>query len=527
MTLLRRAEARLFQTAALEQGPRPCVPPPAHGALFIFCSQSPITNHQLKPSPVERLTELFEQWSGEKIIRAVPLPPSGSRREYFRLKSTNRTAIGAYNPHKKENRAFIHFTRHFLKKGIPVPRIYKTDQRNDVYIVEDLGDSTLFSYLAECRKAGHFPTPVYKHVVEALAHLQIEGGRGLDYSLCYPRAKFDRQSMLWDMSYFKHFFLKLGHITYDEQALEDDFNTFADYLMQAETDYFLFRDFQSRNIMLYKGGPYFIDYQGGRQGALQYDLASLLFQAKANLAPELREELLHHYLAAAGRLTAIEPKTFINHYYGYVLVRTIQVLGAYGFRGFYERKDHFLESIPFAIKNTEWLLEHVRFPVSLPALTGVLEAIVENKTLKEIAPKTFENGQSLTVAVRSFSYKRGIPEDPSDHGGGFVFDCRALNNPGRYPAYQHLTGRDEDVITFFNKQSQIDAFLRRVYALVDPSIERYLERGFTHLMVSFGCTGGQHRSVFCADSLAEHLRSKYNVKVELAHIEQELKGWQN
>ncbi|MEM1271476.1 MAG: RNase adapter RapZ [Bacteroidota bacterium] len=475
----------------------------------------------------DRFRSLFADHFGQQVIRILPLPPSGSRREYYRLEGSNHVVMGAYNPDPRENEAFVTFTRHFREKGVPVPEVYATDLDNDLYLVEDLGDTTLFSYLSECRKAGHFPMPVYKRVVEELAHLQIVGSQGLDYSVCYPREQFDRQSMLWDMSYFKHFFLKVGNLPYDEQALEDDFNAFAGYLMSAGTDYFLFRDFQSRNIMLHDGGPHFIDYQGGRRGALQYDVASLLWQAKAALTHAQRQELLDHYLAAASKLTDIDAKTFVEMYYGYVLVRTIQVLGAYGFRGFYERKDHFLDSIPFAAENAKWLLDNAWPPVALPALRSAMEAIVSDERFQHKAPVTYTDADKLTVRVRSFSYKHDIPEDPGGHGGGFVFDCRAIHNPGRYEPYKRLTGRDDEVKLFLQKYSDIDGFLRRAYSMVDESVETYLERGFDSLMIAFGCTGGQHRSVYAADKMTEHLRSKYGVTVDLLHVEQERKGWKN
>lgn len=474
------------------------------------------------------LTDLFEDWAGTSPDLILPLAPSGSDRIYYRLQSGERSAIGTYSPNNVETRAFLSFSRHFKAIGLPVPEIYEENLNNRVYLQEDLGATTLYSYLLQ--KGDYFPdylVQIYKKVVEQLARMQILGGKDLDYSVCFPKSSFDKQSMFWDFNYFKYHFLLPSQVNYQEAALEKDFHTLADFLLQADDQFFMFRDFQSRNIMIKSGAPFFIDYQGGRRGALQYDLASLLYQAKANIPDDIRQELLEHYLDVAGELTTIDRKEFIQYYYGYVLIRCIQVLGAYGFRGLYYRKPHFLKSIPFALRNVKWLLENVDWPIAMPEIRRLFGQILDSKKYEPF-DKIKGSSSLLTVSINSFSYKLGgLPEDPSGNGGGFVFDCRFIHNPGRYEPYKKLTGRDEQVINFLKQHSSMEDFLNDVYRIVDKAVEDYIERSFTHLMVNFGCTGGQHRSVYAADRLAGHLKEKYGVRIKLQHIEQERKKWEN
>lgn len=473
------------------------------------------------------LSNLFQQWSGKKPSLILPLAPSASNRIYYRLQEGEISAIGAFNPDDKENKAFVEFSKHFKSKELPVPEIYAEQLEDQVYLQEDLGFTTLYSYLLQ--KGDYFPDyliSIYKKVVKQLANLQIEGGKDLDYSYCYPRASFDKQSMLWDFNYFKYYFLKPAGVDYDEQKLEEDFHSIADYLLGTETDHFMFRDFQTRNIMIKSGEPYFIDYQGGRKGALQYDLASLLYQAKANIPPDIRIDLLEYYMDALEKLIPLNRKTFVEYYYGYVLMRSVQVLGAYGFRGLYERKEYFLKSIPFALRNVKWLFENANIPVEFPELKKSLKALIESKQFEPF-DKIKASSSLLTVSVNSFSYKQQIPPDPSGNGGGFIFDCRFIHNPGRYEPYKKLTGRDESVINFLKHHSKMDHFLDNVFRIVDEAVENYIDRSFTHLMVNFGCTGGQHRSVYAADSLTKHLKDKYGIAIKLQHIEQERKNWKN
>jgi aminoglycoside/choline kinase family phosphotransferase len=468
----------------------------------------------------KKLTELFISWSGETINYFSNLLPSGSAREYYRITSNNNSAVGVFNTDKKENIAFINFSKHFLSKGLKVPEIYNEDLDNNIYLIQDLGDETLFSIISKVRKDESFPQELifyYKKVIEQLPQFQVKAGKDLDYSVCYPRSAFDEQSMMWDLNYFKYYFLKLARVQFDEQNLEDDFRRLCDFLLQADDEYFLYRDFQSRNIMIFKNEPYFIDYQGGRKGALQYDLASLLHDAKANIPQQVREELLQHYIEVVNNILPVNEKEFIKYYYGFVLIRILQAMGAYGYRGFYERKEHFLQSIPYALKNLKWILENIYFPVRLKSLFTVLSQLIESKELKKYEKNKSTN--TLTVTINSFSYFKGIPEDETGNGGGFVFDCRGINNPGREEQFRLLTGKDKEVIEFLQTKSEVGKFLEDVYSLVDHSVNNYIERMFTNLTVNFGCTGGQHRSVYCAEQLAKHLKEKYNIKVIVNHKE--------
>ncbi len=470
----------------------------------------------------EHLKQLFERWSKEKAVRIEPLPAHGSDRQYFRIFGAGKTAIGVYNPDIKENIAFLTFSKHFSEKGLLVPSIYDQELDKDIYLEQDLGDTTLFSFLTEKRQENGFSDEIismYEKVVDQLPRFQVEANKGLDYSVCYPRKSFDRQSMMWDLNYFKYYFLKLAKIPFDEQALEDDFQKFTDFLLAVDRNYFLYRDFQSRNVMIVKDEPYFIDYQGGRKGALQYDLASLLYDAKADIPQEIRIRLLDRYLDRLEELTAVNREQFLQFYHGYVLIRLMQALGAYGFRGFYERKEHFLKSVPYAIKNLEWLLNHAEFPIELPALTAVWNGLVRSTILRQFGDAHLR----LTVRIQSFSYRRGIPVDEKGHGGGYVFDCRLLPNPGRYDTFKTQTGNDQAVIDFLKKEEEVRRFLKHVQAIVDQMVENYQHRNFTDILVAFGCTGGQHRSVYCANQLARHLKSKFQIDVEVRHRELEMR----
>ena len=468
------------------------------------------------------LTGLFERRFGEPVTRVVPLKGDASDRKIFRL-SASRTAIGVVNPDRRENRAFLEFSRHFRACGLPVPEIYAEDLDRGIYLEEDLGDTTLFQYLTAARGEGEFPAEalgLYRKVVELLPCFQIEAGRTLNYEVCYPRAGFDLQSMMWDLNYFKYYFLRLARIPFSEQALEDDFERFTAFLLRAERRFFLYRDFQSRNIMIRQGEPSFIDYQGGRRGALQYDLASLLFDAKADLPPEVRDELVACYLEAAAKLEPIDRAAFLAAYPGFVYIRIMQAMGAYGLRGFYERKHHFLASIPYAVRNLEYLLRTAELPVELPELTQVWRRLVASSLLRQFGTASLK----LTVRIESFSYQDGVPTDEKGHGGGYVFDCRALPNPGRFEEYTKLSGRDEPVAAFLEKEPAVQEFLGHVFALIGQTVENYQGRNFTDLLVAFGCTGGQHRSVYCAERLAGHLRETYQVNVVVRHLAQEGAG---
>lgn len=469
----------------------------------------------------ENLKTLFKEHFQEEVLDLAPLAAHGSNREYFRITSSNRSVIGAKNQDKLENEAFVSFSKHFQAKDLAVPEIFAEKLDQNIYLEQDLGDVTLFDYLLKVREGQkEFPAELlktYEQVVELLPEFQIKGGEGLDYTKSYPHHSFDRQSMMWDLNYFKYYFLKLAHIRFNEQQLEADFRTFTDFLLEADSQYFLYRDFQSRNVMLKDGKPWFIDYQGGRRGALQYDIASLLFDAKADLPFEVREHLLEHYLAAAEKLTTIDREAFTKHYYAFVYIRLMQAMGAYGYRGFYERKTHFLQSIPYAIRNLEYLVRKIDLPIEIPVMTDVFQQLIRSSALREFGKANLR----LKIRILSFSYKNGVPVDDRGHGGGFVFDCRFLPNPGREIAYKQLTANDQKVVDWFSDKPDMDRWLRRMYSMVDAAVTSYEEQNFTDLMISFGCTGGQHRSVHSANRLADHLRETHDVDVVLHHRELE------
>ncbi|HUL35511.1 MAG TPA: RNase adapter RapZ [Candidatus Eisenbacteria bacterium] len=451
----------------------------------------------------------------------------GSGRRIVRLSGGNQSAIGVLYGVREENAAFLAFSRHFRRHGLPVPEIYGEELDQGAYLEEDLGDLTLFDFLSRNRAGEAIADAViriYRKVVAELPRFQIEAGRDLDYSVCYPRGSFDRQSINWDLNYFKYYFLRLAGIAFNEQALEDDFGRLTEFLLEAPGDYFLYRDFQSRNVMLREGLPYFVDYQGGRKGALQYDIASLLFDAKADLPPELRQQLLEGYLEALGTHIRLDREAFQRYYYAFVYVRIMQALGAYGFRGFYERKPHFLQSVPYAVKNLRWLLHNVEVPIALPTLLGAFRSMLGSEKLQSLAPQKRPDTQNLVVRVFSFSFHREMPRDESGNGGGFVFDGRSLPNPGREDRFKQLTGKDQPVIDYLNREESVGPYLASAAALVEESIASYQKRGFKNLMVSFGCTGGQHRSVFLAEQLARRLRGRAGVDVVVRHLELEKMG---
>lgn len=469
----------------------------------------------------ERLITLAEERFGRRPDGILDLVADGSTRQYFRLVwDAERTVVGAIGPDRDENRAFLSFAGAFRAIDLPVPEIYAEDQEAGVWLEEDLGDTTLFKALSTARNAcgpDRFPpdiVPLYRRVLAILPRFQVEGHRVVDYRRAYPRRVFDRQSIRWDMNYFKYHFLKLADVPFSEQRLEDDFARLTTHLLQAGTDGFLYRDFQSRNIMIRDGEPWFVDFQGGRKGAPHYDVASLLYDAKAAIPQPLRAELLEAYLDALGTLAPVDRARFREHYVGFVLVRLMQAMGAYGYRGFFERKRRFLESVPHAARNLDELLA-AGLPLALPELEQVFRRIVERWAAPASASAPHAG---LGVLIRSFSYRDGYPSDTDGHGGGFVFDCRSLPNPQHVPALRDFTGEDEPVADLLERSREVQEFWSSVSDLVDAHVERFLERRFTSMTVAFGCTGGRHRSVFMAAKLAAYLRSRYpQVAVRVIH----------
>lgn len=462
------------------------------------------------------LNSLFQQVTGNNPTKTEPLTAAGSNRRYYRLQGDKISHIGVIGTSREENEAFLYMANHFLQKGIRVPKVFAVSDDHMAYLQEDLGSTLLFDYIAQGRNSGNFSEQekqMLRKTMRQLAVLQVRGAEGFDYNVCYPQAAFNRRGILWDLNYFKYCFLKSTGLDFLEERLEDDFERLADILLLSPADTFMYRDFQSRNVMVAEGEPYFIDFQGGRRGPYYYDVASFLWQAKACFSPELRHELAEEYIDELSHYLPVDRQKFYAELHHFVLFRTLQVLGAYGFRGYFERKTHFIESIPFAMANLRELLKqpHPQYPY----LHEVLDRLQKMERFNRQA-----DPHPLLVRVYSFSYKKGIPEDETGNGGGYVFDCRATHNPGRYDAYKRLTGLDQPVIDFLEKDGEILTFLRHCHALVDATIERYLERGFTDLQVSFGCTGGQHRSVYSAEKTAEHLHEKYGIDVKIIHREQ-------
>ena len=463
------------------------------------------------------LKELYNRVVGVEPESVTEMPSSGSNRRYFRL-AGERTLIGVVGTCKEENEAFLYMDKHFRAKGLPVPEVYACSDDRMSYVQEDLGDTLLFNAIEKGRKTSVFSDEekrLLAKTIRLLPDIQFAGADGMDFSYCYPASEFDSRSIMWDLNYFKYCFLKATGLEFLEDKLEDDFQKMADVLLRSSSATFMYRDFQSRNVMIKDGQPWFIDFQGGRKGPFYYDVASFLWQAKANLPDSLRKELVKEYIAALRKYQPVDEAYFYAQLRHFVLFRTLQVLGAYGFRGYFEKKPHFIQSVPFAIENLRNLLKEP-YP-EYPYLSKVLKDLVNMKQFSDDLQK-----RMLTVRVMSFAYKKGIPNDATGNGGGFVFDCRALNNPGKYERYKPFTGLDEPVVKFLEEDGEIIEFLKHVYALVDASVKRYVERGFTNLMVCFGCTGGQHRSVYCAQHLAEHINEQFNVKVELVHREQNI-----
>lgn len=467
---------------------------------------------------MNELETLFKQYTNEKLLSKEELSASGSNRRYFRLEGKKTSLIGVEGTSIEENIAFITMAIHFYNQGLPVPRFLAKSADGRFYIQEDLGDTLLFDAIAEGRKTGVFhesEKELLRKTMRILPSIQVKGAEGFDFSVCYPQPEFNERSILWDLNYFKYCFLKSTGLDFQENLLEDDFAKLSDVLLKSKTNTFMYRDFQSRNVMVKDGEPYFIDFQGGRKGPLYYDVASFLWQAKAQYGSELREELLYTYLEALQKLMPIDEDEFRVQLKHFVLFRTLQVLGAYGFRGYFEKKPHFIQSIPFAIENLRSLLKTE--DSEYPYLLEILKEMTELEQFREVDVR-----KPLVVKVYSFSYKKGIPQDNSGNGGGFVFDCRAVNNPGKYERYQSLTGLDESVKKFLEDDGEILTYLDHSIALVDASVKRYKDRGFTNLMISFGCTGGQHRSVYSAQKVAEHINKKFGVEVQLVHREQNI-----
>ena len=475
----------------------------------------------------EEIIALFATYRRERVASVKKIPQSGSIRVYYRVHTDKQTFIATYGINIKENESFIRFSRQFKSKGCPVPEIYAVNKAGTLYIQEDFGDISLLNKLEE-HGYTDYVFELFQQSLKNLAQLQIRGDDGLDYeNWCLTSSEFGKQAILSDLLYFKYYFLDTLQLPYDKEKLIADFENFASDLSNVDYKYFMFRDFQSRNILIENEKVHFIDYQGGMKGALQYDVASMVWQAKAELPDKWKNALLEHYMNCVeeelGR--PIDRERFTRQYRGYVLIRLMQVLGAYGFRGLFERKAHFLISIPLGLKNLRDFLQNHFSGRNLPEFERVLYLIVEDQVIQRFVPLRANADTPLVVHINSFSYKKGIPADLSANGGGFVFDCRGILNPGRLEAFKSKTGRDKEVKDFLEQETKMPEYLNSVFDLLDISVEDYIKRNCQSLMVSFGCTGGQHRSVYAADALARHLKNKFGVKIEIHHVEQELKDW--
>lgn len=481
---------------------------------------------------INQIQQLFSSFNKNKIERIQQLPQSGSERVYYRIYTPEKTFIATYNLNIKENKTFIYFSHFFKQKNIPVPEVYAINDEHSIYIQEDLGTESLLNKL-EVNGHNDYVFGLFRKSLSALAKMQVLGDKKLDYNYCLTAKEFGKQAIMSDLLYFKYYFLDTLRIPYDKQAMMDDFEALSTYLTKTEHKHFMFRDFQSRNIIvapspLEKAGDeavFFIDFQGGMKGALQYDVASLLWQAKAELSDEWKNNLLNFYMDEVDKLFSkpIDRGTFVSQYNGYVLIRLLQVLGAYGFRGLFERKAHFLSSIPLALKSVKNFLTNSHLGIITPEFSRLLQLMTSDEIIERFTPPVATKDTPLKISINSFSYRNGIPNDKTNNGGGFVFDMRGILNPGRIHEYKTLCGKDKPVIDFLEQRTRMNEFLNSVWDLIDISVEDYLKRGFENLMINFGCTGGQHRSVYAAEQTARHLRNKYKLNVEVNHTNE--KNW--
>ncbi len=473
---------------------------------------------------LQHIENLFNTFKGSPWDSIQKIPQSGGDRIYFRIHQGAETWIATYNLNVKENQTFIYFAQHFHERGMPVPKLLAVNQDQTVYLQEDVGTTSLLDVLEQEGKTDAV-FALFQKSLTALAKLQIQGAQGLDYNHCLTSKSFGKHSILTDLLYYKYYFLDTLQYPYDKQALIDELELLSEQLAQNHFDNFMFRDFQSRNIMVKEGEVFFIDFQGGMQGGLPYDVASLLWQAKAELSNEWKEKLLVHYINELQKLlpTPLEVNEFKKQYHGFVLLRLLQVLGAYGFRGLFERKAHFLTSIPLGLKNLKNFLQVYSLAKDTPVFASILNWMVSEEVIQRFTPPKANETTPLVITINSFSYKKGIPADDSENGGGFVFDMRGILNPGMVEEHKKQSGLDKPVQDFLEQRTKMNTYLNSVWDLIDITVEDYLKRGFTSLHINFGCTGGQHRSVYAAEQTARHLRNKYKVKTVLEHTNQ--KNW--
>ncbi len=495
--------------------------------LLILKTNTYLFNHvvyfrSMLQNHISVLTELFIAFKGKELKSISKIPQSGSDRSYYLIEVDDEKFIGTCSENIKENKAFIYCSHHFQTKNLNTPKVLISNKECTAYLQEFVGTESLLDKL-EQKKSNDEIFNLYKKSLKQLIAVQIKGDDGFDYNQCITAKEFGKEAILADLLYFKYYFLDTLQYPYDKQKLLKEFDLLADYLHHAEHKYFMFRDFQSRNILIKDDDVFFIDYQGGMKGALQYDVASLLWQAKAELSNEWKESLLNYYIDELEHQlqSSINKSTFINRYCGYVLIRLLQVLGAYGFRGLFERKAHFLASIPLGLNNLKYFVDHIKLGIATPEFDKILQFVTSENIIKKFTPSTANQETKLKIIINSFSYKKAIPQDDSGNGGGFVFDMRGILNPGRKEEYKKLSGKDKPVMDYLEQETLMNRYLNSVWDLIDINVEDYLSRGFEHLQISFGCTGGQHRSVFAAEQTARHLKNKYKLQVELTHLNQE------
>ena len=492
------------------------------GASLFFSTFTPTTS--IMENIISAIKNCFQQYSSQLIQQIEKIPQSGSDRVYYRIYCDDKkNFIATYSNNIRENNTFIYFSKHFKNIHAPIPEVLAVKEDASIYIQEDFGDTSLLNVL-EANGQNDVVFDLFKKSLKAIAHLQINGDKNLDYSQCITSKEFGQQAILSDLLYFKYYFLDTLKIPYDKEKLIKDFEAISNYLAHVDNKYFMFRDFQSRNIMVNNNEVYFIDFQGGMKGALQYDVASLLWQAKANLSDEWKDKLLNYYMDCVDTELGIpvDRTIFTNQYNGYVMIRLLQVLGAYGFRGLFERKAHFLTSIPLALQNLKWFMQHKKIGISFPMFESLLKQVVADEMIQQFENTKANEQTPLQVKIHSFSYlKNGYPVDETKNGGGYVFDCRGILNPGRIEEYKKQTGQDKPVKDFLEQQTLMPKFLNSIYDIVDITVEDYIKRGFESLEINFGCTGGQHRSVYAAEAVNRHIRNKFGVKTTVTHLNNE------
>lgn len=488
--------------------------------MKIFCCLNLPQNHFfVNREIVSIVSALFEKFFSEKVVSVVPIVNSGSNRSYFRLNGNSQRAIGVYNSNIPENKSFISFAQNFRAESLSVPTVLMQSEDGCAYITNDLGDTALLDYIDRIRSTSAFEDEtlrVYQMVLDELLKFQFVGARCIDFSNCFADKHFNRQLITRDLNYCRYYFFKMLVPSCNDGRLETDFDNLCRFVEQTPSTFFMYRDFQARNILLVDGEPWFIDFQGGMQGPLQYDVASLLFQARAGLSVEMRNKLLQYYVEQLKTYNADAAKEFMKTFDTFVFIRILQTLGAYGLRGLIEKKAHFISSILPALSNAQELLRTLQSQIALPEIERCITASLESTIIKKMTEE-----KKMKVSVNSFSFKRGVPTDHTGNGGGFVFDCRALPNPGKLDIYKPLTGKDQPVIDYLNAEPDVHEFIADAIKMVEKSVTRYQQRGFSNLMVNFGCTGGRHRSVFCAEAIAKHLIANFDVQIELHHLEQE------